>query len=222
MRRITWWLVVACLMAGAWALPPLWTPWTPLTLDMPPGPFTTLKLKRLSDDPAACRALLAEDPAIRVEAVDDFTSGDCRLTNLVRVQRTAVEWSSSYLAHCPLAVAWVLYERHRLMGIAQTTLGSPVVRVEHLGSLACRNIYGRQQARRSQHATAEAIDIAAFILEDGQRVSLTENWGSGSKGLFLKRAGEAACDVFGSVLGPNYNAAHADHFHLGVGGGVCR
>ena len=40
------------------------------------------------------------------------------------------------------------------------------------------------------------------------------------------RARDAACEVFGTVLSPDYNAAHADHFHLDQEvrgwGGVCR
>ncbi|ALM53796.1 extensin family protein [Halomonas huangheensis] len=221
MRWLASGLIVTCLVA-VWVLPPQWLPWTPLSLDTAPGPFTGFKIKRLGEDPAACRTLLAEDPAVQFQVLEDFSSGGCQLTNMVRVQRTAVEWSSSYLAHCPLAVAWALYERHHLMEVAQQTLGSPVASVEHLGSFACRNVYGRQSGRRSQHATAEALDIAAFVLEDGQRVSVENDWGNGDKGLFLERAGKAACDVFGTTLGPSYNTAHANHFHLGVGGWICQ
>ncbi len=42
-------------------------------------------------------------------------------------------------------------------------MGSALVRIDHLGSYACRNIYNRADARRSEHASAEALDISAFI-----------------------------------------------------------
>lgn len=94
--------------------------------------------------------------------------------------------------------------------------GQPVARVEHLGSFACRNI-GTSQ-RRSQHAYANALDIAGFQLTDGRRISVARDWsGQGDAARFLHRAHQAACDTFHVTLGPDYNAAHRDHFHLDMG-----
>ena len=43
---------------------------------------------------------------------------------------------------------------------------------------------------------------------------------------FLHRLRDGACRVFGTVLSPDYNAAHSDHLHLDQAargfGGVCR
>lgn len=82
----------------------------------------------------------------------------------------------------------------------------------------------RASGRRSQHATANAIDIASFRLADGREISVARHWGGDDPaGRFLAAAHEAACGRFASVLGPDYNAAHADHFHLEMGGfGLCR
>ncbi len=81
-----------------------------------------------------------------------------------------------------------------------------------------------ESGRPSEHAAANALDVAAFRLRDGERILIERDWSDdGDKGRFLRRAFEGACDVFGTALGPDYNAAHANHFHLGMRGrGFCR
>jgi hypothetical protein len=75
---------------------------------------------------------------------------------------------------------------------------------------------GRQW--RSQHATANAIDVAAFTLEDGRKISVRRNWhGNSPESRFLRSVHDGACRYFRVTLGPAYNAAHADHFHLDRG-----
>jgi hypothetical protein len=102
-----------------------------------------------------------------------------------------------------------------------------VAHIEHLGTYSCRRLYGRDSGPWSEHATGNAIDIAAFVLEDGRRISVADAWKStGSQGAFLHQVRNAACLVFGTVLSPDYNSAHADHLHFdqearGLGG-VCR
>ncbi|MBY6110444.1 extensin family protein [Halomonas sp. DP1Y21-3] len=222
------WLLIMLLVLGVAldkgmiAIPDRWLPWTPISIETPPGPFLGWKLARLADDPEACRAVLAADPPQRYTPLDDVTRGQCELSNLVRYAGGQSRLQPSVMTRCPLAVAWAVFERHELSAAARAHLGVDVAQIEHFGSFACRNIYGRAEGRRSQHASAEALDVAAFELEDGRRVSLSGHWGKGAEGRFLKEVGQRACKVFGTVLGPDYNAAHADHFHLGVGGRVCR
>src|SRR5690606_11398742 len=108
-----------------------------------------------------------------------------------------------------------LWLRHGVQPAAESLLGSPVVRIEHLGTYACRRIGGGETGRWSEHATGNAIDIAAFVLEDGRRISVSSDWnGEGRRSDFLNAARRSACDAFGTVLSPDYNAAHADHLHL--------
>jgi len=51
-----------------------------------------------------------------------------------------------------------------------------------------------------------------------------DDWdGEGDKAAFLRSLQNRACEYFGTVLGPDYNQAHADHFHLGLRGfRICR
>ena len=106
---------------------------------------------------------------------------------------------------------------------AEQMLGSPLVKIETMGSYSCRNIAGSEQ--RSAHARAEAIDVSAFVLADGRRIVLKRDWQGGDAATreFLRVVHKSACKRFGTVLGPEYNAAHEDHFHLeGTGAKFCR
>ena len=127
-----------------------------------------------------------------------------------------VHLSNSFIATCPLAAAFAMFGRHGLQPAAQAVFGQPVVRVEHVGSYACRAIAGSQ--RQSQHASANALDIVGFRLRDGRHISIRRDWSKpGAKGEFLRLVHRAACDSFNTTLGPEYNAAHRDHFHVDMG-----
>jgi len=124
---------------------------------------------------------------------------------------------------CGTARAFGDWARFGVDRAARQILGSPLARIETMGSYACRNIAGSQ--RRSAHARAEAIDVSGFVLADGRRIVLARDWHGGDDATrrFLRVVHESACKRFGTVLGPEYNAAHADHFHLeGTGGKFCR
>jgi len=225
-------IIAVVVLSKPWEhIPPEWHPWTPLSIDHPMTLVSKWKLAQLKDDPQQCLAVLetAPDGAIDYLALDDYTPvAGCPLSNVVRVRRTGVgfSFSSTFTVTCPLAVAWVMFERQQLQPLAQKHMGSDLVRVDHLGSFACRNIYHREGARRSQHATANAFDIAGFRFENGQQVSVLRHWNDNTnpaRSIFLKEAHGAACGYFGTVLGPDYNQPHENHFHFdGSGFGFCR
>ncbi|MDD1014512.1 extensin family protein [Pseudomonas rubra] len=211
-------LLLIALSVAAWRLPDAWNPWAALDVRQPPNLLTPYKLSRLEDDPQLCaQALATSDLRYRKQA-DSPANVPCPLENVVRVEGSSVRLSSSFVASCPLAVAYALFERHALQPAAQRAFAQPVVQVDHLGSFACRNMYNRKIGRLSQHATANALDIAGFRLADGQRIQLLKDWpGEGVKAKFLKDVHASACDSFNTVLGPDYNAAHRNHFHLDMG-----
>lgn len=205
-------------------LPARWNPWAPLDIQAEPNLLTSFKLWRLQNDPALCDQTLTTSALRYSRQADSPASARCPLTNALRISGGEVALSSSFLASCPLAVAYALFEHHGLQAAAQATLGQRVVRIDHLGSFACRNVYNRSEGRLSQHATANALDIAAFRLADGSRVDLLRDWDdTGPKGRFLREVRQAACTHFNTVLGPDYNSAHRNHFHLDMGmWRVCR
>ncbi|MEP3051047.1 MAG: extensin family protein [Erythrobacter sp.] len=115
---------------------------------------------------------------------------------------------------CQTAQSFSEWARFGVDRAARQILGSPLERIETMGSYSCRNVAG--SSRRSAHARAEAIDVSAFILKDGTRVSVQGDWSNGTTAEreFLRVVHGSACKRFGTVLGPNYNRAHEDHFHL--------
>lgn len=217
-------ILVAVATVGYRWLPSHYNPFTPLSLDDPPGPITQYKLRRLT--PEACASLLSQanqKALIRTQPVAD-SAGACPLHNVVRVRDFGpVSLNSSFLASCPLALSSALFVSQQARPLTKTWTGSELVRIEHLGSYACRNIYHRPDARRSEHATAEGLDISAFRLANGERVTILHGWRSTKTQPWLQALLTASCGYYGNGLGPEYNAAHANHFHLGMRGfGLCR
>ncbi|MGN7907838.1 extensin-like domain-containing protein [Enterobacter sp. 22503] len=221
---LTIFILGAIATAGYRWLPSYYNPFTPLNLDDPPGRITQYKLRHLT--PEACASLLAQanqKKLIRTQAVAD-SGGECPLNNVVRVRDFGpVSLNGSFLASCPLALSSAQFVSQQARPLTKRFTGSELTRIEHLGSFACRNIYHRPDARRSEHATAEALDIAAFRLANGERVMVLNGWKSAKTQPWLKALLAASCGYYGNGLGPEYNAAHASHFHLGMRGfGLCR
>jgi len=215
-------LIAGVAGVGVWrgwlSLPPQWNPWAPLDVNLAPNLLTRYKLMALRNDPQLCDQALATSGLRVARQADSPGNADCPLTNVLRVQGGEIGLSSSFLASCPLAVAFALFERHALQPASAAVYGQKVTRVDHLGSFACRNMYGRESGARSQHATASALDIAGFRLADGRAVSVLKDWPrNNADAQFLRQVRDGACDMFSVVLSPDYNAAHRNHFHLDVG-----
>jgi len=230
MMAVTLLIILIGLAGFPWLqrhLPAHWNPFTPLSVTDPSGPITRYKLQRLRDDPAACLAVLqrARDAGWVSFTQPPAIKGACPLEMPIRVQRFAnVALSSSFLVSCPLAVSSTMFVIQANKMATESTLHSPLARIEHVGSYACRNIYHRAQGRLSEHASANAWDVTAFRLENGKRISVSRDWQpTGNASSLLHQWFNASCAWFGNSLGPDYNAAHATHFHLGMHGyGLCR
>lgn len=119
-------------------------------------------------------------------------------------------------ATCAVKAGLIRWFDQRVQPAATAAFGSKVAAVEHLGTNACRRIGGGDTGRWSEHATGNAIDIGAFVLADGRRISVLRDWSGAdpARRRFLRAVHLAACRDFGTVLGPDYNQAHRDHFHL--------
>lgn len=214
-------LALAALGMAGWrwlADHPQHNPWAPLRLDDPPGWATGRKLARLRDDPAECRGFLIRSD-IAFTALPPAGAGECR-----RVDRISVAPDSlvglvlrphGAVASCAVNAGLALWLRNGVQPAAERLLGAKVAAIEHLGTVNCRRIGGGASGRWSEHATGNAIDIAAFVLADGRRISVASDWSRpGTRAAFLRAARDAGCGTFGTVLSPDYNAAHADHLHF--------
>ena len=203
---------------------PQHNPWAPLDLNDPPGWATQQKILALRDDVPTCRAVL-ERSDVDFSVLDPAGEGECRREDRTRLDGYPLS-PDAPATTCPVATAMEIWKRDTLDPAAQDIFGSPIASVEHLGAYSCRRLYGRDEGPWSEHATANALDIAGFVLDDGTRISVLRDWeGEGDKARFLREVRDGACGAFSTVLSPDYNAAHADHFHFDMDNrwtGVCR
>ena len=175
-----------------------------------------------------CLAQLGKAGAEFATLPDNYYGAGCSTLNSVKLASLSGDRGDFELANlgpvaCPVANAFSGWARFGVDRAARQILGSGLARIETFGSYSCRNVAGT--SRRSAHATAEAIDISAFVLDDGRRISVLGDWSNGDarEREFLRVVHRSACKRFGTVLGPEYNAAHRDHFHVeSSGGGYCR
>ncbi|WPB57837.1 extensin family protein [Xylophilus sp. GOD-11R] len=216
---------VFAVYRGDLAVPSRWNPWAPLDVTEAPGPFTRWKLSRMAEaPPAVCYAWLDGAGVRHAPVYDRAETDDCGWQGATRlISVGSVRLSTPTPLTCPVVAALAIWERHALQPSAYVHLGSRVTQIDHLGSYACRNIYGGSADRRSEHARANALDIAGFRLANGRRISVRQDWSDATvvpqplPGQFLREAEKGACPLFSAVLSPAYNDAHRDHFHFDRG-----
>jgi hypothetical protein len=218
-------LMLVALLAVAWVdrtAAPQDLPWKPFSLSQPIGLATRWKLARIAADPARCRQAL-DDAGLTFTEAPDRTQGFCSTANSLRLADAALS-PRAPLMRCDLALSYAVWRHHVVEPAAQRTLAADLSRIEHVGTYACRTMYSQDGALPSNHATASAIDVVGFRLRGGGHVSVRRDYGdSGPKGAFLKEVKVGACRLFGTTLTPDYNAAHADHYHLDMGAwNICR
>ena len=200
------------------AAPPQDLPWRPLRLAEPPGLATRIQLERAAADPARCRAVLHEGGVTFAESPPRREPG-CSQLDAVRLKGGATPLSpAAPVMTCREALTYAMWDRHGLQPAARELLGEKIARVDHMGTYACRNMYGRADGPRSQHAYANALDVGGFTTASGRKLRVLGQFdGQDDRGAFLRRARDEACRWFRVTLSPDFNAAHADHLHLDAG-----
>lgn len=170
-----------------------------------------------------CLANLSRSDADFTPLPDQYFGAGCSTVGAVRLASLRSDGGLLQLSNlgpvtCPLASTISGWARFGVDRAARAILGSPLVRIETMGSYSCRNVAGT--SRRSGHASANAVDVGGFTLADGRRISVLRDWDNPSPQVraFLRTVRDSACRRFGTVLSPEYNAAHRDHLHLEVGG----
>ena len=109
---------------------------------------------------------------------------------------------------------------HSVADMAELLAKKGIVEVVHYGTYNCRYISGTKTL--SEHAFANALDVAGLKDKDGNYHSVLNDWEKGVKtpktasGTLLKWFADTmyAKHVFNIILTPEYNAAHANHFHV--------
>ena len=168
----------------------------------------------------ACLARNAGQESSYIRAAAEMSGpGICGLTRPFKVTALAggtVMLNSTATLDCSMIEALDTWIKDVLQPSAMARFGEPVVRINSMGSYACRGINNVSGASLSEHSFGNAMDIGAFVLASGREVNILHDFnGSDEQGsAFLHEAHAGACSYFTTVLGPGYNALHNNHFHI--------
>lgn len=160
------------------------------------------------------------------EEIDTVTGriSGCGIPNAVRLRMVhGIALTTPATINCGTAQSisqWVL-DAEDIIG----NTGGGMTNLRVVASYACRTRNSRAGARLSEHATGNAVDIAGIGLENGSELSVLSDWRGGNASI-MRGLHEAACGTFGTVLGPESDRFHQDHFHFDVAsyrsGSYCR
>ncbi len=138
----------------------------------------------------------------------------------------AVKVSPPAKLNCNLALATYKWLTDKVQPVARSKYKSAVVSIRQYSSYSCRSRRGSGTSRISEHSFGNAMDVASFTLANGKKISILKDWsttgaifGIGKDANFLDEVHKGACDSFATVLGPRYNKAHENHFHMDMGRG---
>lgn len=183
----------------------------------PPRP-TEWSDQAITDARAQCKNLLSE-AIFEYEPLDPIRKGVCGTAapiglSAVSAGQTVTIRPAAKL-NCTMASRLHRWLVEVVQPSAKAHLEREITGVINIASYNCRPRYNDPGKRISQHAYANALDLAGFITAKGEQIAVEKYWrGDTAQSRFLKEIHEGACKIFGTVLGPEANAAHKNHFHL--------
>jgi hypothetical protein len=128
---------------------------------------------------------------------------------------TPVSVSPPATLACPIVSELERWFANVVQPAALRWFGAPVAEIKQISAYSCRGMNGNPNAKISEHAFGNALDIASFTLADGRTISVKNGWrGLPEEQGFLRDVQGAACDQFATVLAPGSNVYHYDHIHV--------
>src|SRR5205085_200293 len=176
--------------------------------DLSPEPYDR---RRTIGEPRASERYPARAPAPVPEAVPLGPARGAPVTAAL----ASVSVSPAATLSCPIVSALDQWLAGSVQPAALRWFGQPVVEIRQISAYSCRGMNGNPNARISEHAFGNALDIAAFTFADGRKIAVKSGWhGTPEEQGFLRDVQGAACDQFTTVLAPGSNAYHYDHIHV--------
>ena len=130
---------------------------------------------------ATCRLVLDHSGA-EFQFRDAIRKGPCGAPAPIRLSRIGtnpgVTIEPPATLNCAMAAALARWLDQGVQPLARKMLSGPVVKISNIASYACRNRNNAATGRLSEHALANALDIAGFETANAIRVSLVRDWGS--------------------------------------------
>jgi hypothetical protein len=172
-----------------------------------------------------CHADLRRED-VKFRALQDrLFDGGCTALGSVQLLEIGTPVTNLGAMTCPLARQFARWTREAVQPAARQWLGAEIVRIESMGTYSCRPINSQAGGKLSEHGRANAVDIGAFVLDDGRRITLLGGWNGQDEDVksFLRAVHREGCRRFQIGLGPDANSFHRDHLHFDMGRGpYCR
>ncbi len=185
---------------------------------MGPAPLQQWSDQEIAEAKVQCKNLLA-GAAFEFEALAPIRKGVCgtpapiELSSVNAGQTVTIRPAAKL--NCNMASQFRRWMEEVVQPSAKTHLETEITGVINIASYHCRTRYNDPGQRISQHAFANALDVAGFITAKGEQIDVEKFWeGDTPQSRFLREIHDGACKIFGTVLGPEANAAHRNHFHL--------
>lgn len=170
----------------------------------------------------SCQELLEARGAVFEVSEAFHTDRGCGMNDPVVLRIAGAELGPDAELNCAMALQWLDFEQRVIQPLAQEHLGGPIAYVHQMSGYSCRTSTGNRR-KLSQHSYGMALDVGWFELADGSQISVEADYfSSDEKGQFLRAVAERACGFFSTVLTPNSDAHHHNHFHIDLGdSGIC-
>lgn len=161
------------------------------------------------------------DPDIKGIVIPPVTSKTkgCGIDEPVKITEVAgVRFSQPATVDCGTAIA---FKKWIIQGMRPAFGNREVVQLHIFGSYSCRARNNVRGAKISEHGRGKAIDVAGFVLSNGQEWTIKKDYNK-----TIRKAYKAACGIFGTTLGPGSDGYHEDHLHFDTAdhsnGAYCR
>jgi hypothetical protein len=142
--------------------------------------------------------------------------GACNVAHPLSVSSigSGVAISPAATLTCGVTEALALWARDVLIPAAEEHLDAKPDELVNASSYVCRPRNNQPGAKLSEHARANAFDIAAIGFADRDPVTIESRSSGEIEGRFQRAIREGSCRYFTTVLGPGSDASHATHFHF--------
>lgn len=193
------------------------TPVDPMLAGYPRMDEPAPMMEPMSADELACRKQLKK-LKVAFRELDPIRQGDaCYIEHPIEVSRIGkVDIKPAATLKCEMAEAFASWTQNELVPASRWRFLSGVKAIHQGSSYSCRNIAGTR-GTPSEHSLGNAIDVMKLELNNGKKIDVKKPglFAFRKRGL-LNTVRADGCEYFTTVLGPGYNADHADHFHFDI------
>jgi hypothetical protein len=148
------------------------------------------------------------------EPIDPY--GACHVDHPLKVTSigSGIAVTADAIMTCDAAEALALWAKDVLLPTAKEHLAALPSEIAQASTYVCRSRNNQVGAKLSEHAHANAVDVAAVGFSGREPIAIGAGTTDEAAKKFERAIRAGACDYFTTVLGPGSDAAHANHLHF--------